>query len=178
VATSSGKGISGEGMLEQHGLVLGPWDAPAGPPPAGLRRTVFDAASGEPLGFIVRPDSGSRWLRWLRPVLLEVYETEDASLVCTFRGPSWARRGWEVCDSDGRRVGMLLRTSLFDGEGYRQAIVQRTAGGGGRFVAPDGLELAAFAPGAQGTMLTFTPAVEGRPFARMALLGATLAAGG
>jgi hypothetical protein len=165
-------------MLEQHGLVLGPWGPPGGAGDARPRRPVLDAASGEPLGFFSRLEAGPRWLRWLLPVVVEAYETEDASLLCSVRGPMLGRRGWEVCDSEGRRVGVLLRTTLLDADGRRQAVLHRTAAGGGRFLSPAGLELAAFAPGERGTVLTFTPAVEGHPFARMALLGATVAAGG
>jgi hypothetical protein len=165
-------------MLERQGLVLGPWGPAGVAGEAGPRRPVLDAATGEPLGFLSRTDPGPRWLRWLLPVVLEAYETEDASLLCTLRGPTWGRRGWEVCDSEGRRVGVLVRAVLLDTDGRRQAVLQRTAAGGGRFLSPGGLELAAFAPGERGTVLAFTPAVEGQPFARMALLGATLAAGG
>ena len=64
-------------MLERQGLVLGPWVTPeseADPPP---RRTVLDAATGEPLGFVAQTAPGTRWLRWLRPTVLEVYETRS-----------------------------------------------------------------------------------------------------
>ena len=66
-------------------------------------------------------------------------------------------------------------SAVLDAEGRRQATLQRSARGGA-FFNPAGLELAAFAPGERGTVLTFAAALEGNPFARMALLGATLAA--
>jgi hypothetical protein len=162
-------------MLERQGLVVGPWatsDARAGRP---RRRAVLDAATGEALGFVAQATPGSRWLRWLWPAVLEVYETEDASLLCVLRRPSWARRVWEVQDSEGRRVATLLQAAVLDAEGRRQATLQRSAGGG-KFLNPSGLELAAFFPSERGTVLSFAPALEGNPFARMALLGATLAA--
>jgi hypothetical protein len=163
-------------MLERQGLVVGPWaavpDLREGRP---RRRAVLDAATGEPLGFVARAAPGTLWLRWLRPAVLEVYETEDASLVCTLRGPSLGRRTWEVRDSEGRRVATLFQAVVRDAEGRRQATLQRSARGG-TFYNQAGLALAAFTPCERGTVLTFAAALEGNPFARMALLGATLAA--
>src|SRR5690349_14665636 len=104
-------------MLERQGLVLGPWGPAGGAGGAGPRRPVLDAATGERLGFFSRAEPGPRWLRWLLPVVLEAYETEDASLLCSVRGPALGRRGWEVCDSEGRRVGVLVRTVLLDADG-------------------------------------------------------------
>jgi len=161
-------------MLERQGLVLGPWATPdtrAGHP---SRRVVLDAATGEPLGFVARAAPGTRWLSWLRPAVLEVYETEDASLLCTLRGPSLGRRAWEVQDAEGRHVATLSQAVVRDAEGRQQATLHRSARGG-TFFTPTGLELAAFTPSERGTVLTFTAALEGNPFARMALLGATLA---
>jgi hypothetical protein len=163
-------------MLERQGLVLCPWGAPDAPGGLAPRRAVLDAATGEPLGFLSRAPR-PRWLRWLTATVLELYETEDASLLCVLRGPSWARRSWEVEDSEGRHVASVLREVVLDAEGARQAVLRRFAGGG-TFCNPSGLELASFASSPRGTVLTFTPAVEGQPFARMALLGATVAAGG
>jgi hypothetical protein len=161
-------------MLERQGLVVGPWTAAADEREGRPRRAVLDAATGEPLGFVARAAPGSRWLRWLRPAVLEVYETEDDSLLCTLRGPALGRRAWEVLDAEGRRVATLFQEAVLDAEGRRQAALQRSAHGG-TFFNPAGLELAAFAPGERGTVLTFAAALEGNPFARMALLGATLA---
>jgi hypothetical protein len=161
-------------MLERPGLVLGPWGPPDAPGDAAPRRAVLDAATGEPLGFVRQAAPGPRWLRWLAPVVFEVYETEDASLLCTVRAPSWSRRAWEVQDSEGRRVASVVRAVVLDAEGARQAVL-RGSPDGGIFCNPSGLELASFARTAAGTTLRFAPAVEGHPFARMALLGATLA---
>ena len=86
-------------------------------------------------------------------------------------------RSWVYRYKVGRKqkhfgLGPLAVVSL--AEGRRQATLQRSARGGA-FFNPAGLELAAFAPGERGTVLTFAAALEGNPFARMALLGATLA---
>jgi hypothetical protein len=165
-------------MLERQALLLGPWAEPAAPgaPP---QRRVRDAATGEALGFVARRRAGPRWLRWLLPVVLDVYETEDASLLCTFRSRKWVGNVWEVYDADERRVGSFDRGAVRDACEARLAEVRRSGGrDGGRFVSPAGLELADFGPAAGGVLLTFTAAAEGNPFARMALLGATLVLGG
>jgi hypothetical protein len=162
-------------MLERQGLVLGPWATPDTRPDQLRRRVVLDAATGEALGFVTQAAPGTRWLRWLRPAVLEVYETEDASLLCTLRGPSLGRRVWEVQDAEGRRVATLSQAVVRDAEGRQQATLRKSARGG-TFFTPSGLELAAFTPSERGVVLTFAGALEGNPFARMALLGATLAA--
>ncbi len=164
-------------MLERQRLLLCPWAEPTAAPAApraGPRRQVLDAATGEPLGFVARRRPAS-WLRWLAAPVLEVYETEDASLLCTLRGPFWKDRPWEVHDADERHVGSFDRSAVRDAYGVRLAALHRQEGGPGTaFVTPAGLELAAFAPGERGVLLAFAPAVDGNPFARMALLGAAL----
>jgi hypothetical protein len=160
-------------MLERPGLLLDPWEAEGGT----ARRAVRDAATGEALGFVARSAPAPRWLRWLKGDVLEVYETEDASLLCTLRGPSFGRRAWEVCDSEGRRVATVLPAVLLDAEGRPQARRQGRADGGAAYRNAAGLELATLAPAGRGLVLTFAAAVEGNPFARMALLGAALAEG-
>jgi len=175
-------------MLECHGLLLGPWQpvpepaghaASAGAAPGDRSRAVLDLATGERLGF-ARWKRGLSWplLRWLARQVVKVYETEDASLLCTVtrcRGPFWR---WEVHDADERRVAVLYRWLLLDGAGYRLAFIERAAvGGAGRFLSLQRQELGAFRVGPQGTSLTFAPLLERDPFARMALLGAVLAEG-
>lgn len=165
-------------MLERQGLVLGPWNAAAAAADGGTpRRPVVDAATGEALGFVAQAAAGSGWLRWLRPARFEVYETEDASLLCTLRGPALGRRAWEVRDSEDCPVATFFRGIVLDPDGRNQARLERSADGGGIFFNASGLELATFAPSQGGILLTFAPALEGNPFARMALLAATLVVG-
>ena len=75
-------------MLEGQGLVLRPW-APAA---EGATRAILDAATGAPLGF-------ARWRRtasgWPRRPLLEVFETEDAALLCTAHARWGLARWWD-----------------------------------------------------------------------------------
>jgi hypothetical protein len=160
-------------MLEQRGLLLGPWQ-PA--PPAAIR-PVTDLATGAPLGFARRRTGrGWHWLRWLWQRPVEVFETDDASLLCALhRGWSLAWC-WEVSDAEGRRVAVVYRRFLLDNLGAPVArAVAADAQHPGRFLARDGRELGTFRGVAGGTALTFADALDNDPFARMALLGAVLA---
>jgi hypothetical protein len=161
-------------MLEQRGLILGPWQPAA---TGGDRtRAVLDLASGRRLGF-VRRKAGLSWpvLRWLGRQVQEVYETEDASLLCVvarLRGLPWC---WEVRDAEDRRVAVVYRRLLLDGAGRRLAQVTWPAGpAAGTFHSLQGGELATFQPAAAGTSLTFGGSLEQAPFTKMALLGAVL----
>lgn len=158
-------------MLESHGLILAPWARPPRGPDRQRRRTIRDAVSGEPLGFARRAAPRPRWLGWLAPAVVEVFESEDDSLLCTVRGAGWGR-GWRILDADGRLVAAVHRDTVLDSMGDCLALVER---GAGRFRAPSGLVLATLAPSEAGAALTFLPASEGEPFVRMALLGAALA---
>jgi hypothetical protein len=165
-------------MLEQRGLLLGPWrQAEAGPGAArGRTRPVTDLDGGRPLGF-VRLLPGLDWplLRWLSRPSFEVYETEDASLLCTaarLRGLPWC---WEVRDAEERRVAVVYRRLVLDGAGRRLAAVAWLAGAGpARFLGPRGAELGSCRAGPGWTALTFAACLAQAPFTRMALLGATL----
>jgi hypothetical protein len=160
-------------MLEQRALLFGPWQ----PAEAGVwTQPVLDRVSRQRLGF-VRHRTGIRWplLRWLGRETLEVFETEDASLLCSVhrpRGLSWC---WEVRDADERRVGQVYRRLVLDGVGRRLAlVVWPSSGSSGRFLTPQDAEIGTFARLDEGTCLTFAPALDNSPFARMALLGAVL----
>jgi hypothetical protein len=160
-------------MLEQPALLLRPWTWEDN----HRRRPVLNAATGEPLGFVSRRQS-LRWplLRWLARRILEVYETEDASLLLILRGPPLWSRSWEVLDADERHVGMIRGGALWDR--YQDFLAQVELGPDGaaaRFVSPAGLELASYRAGSDGVLLQFNPALEGDPFAKMIVLGATLA---
>jgi hypothetical protein len=163
-------------MLEQSGLLLGGWQPSW--PEAGAPRTqpVLDLATARPLGF-VRSKAGLRWpvLRWLSRPALEVYETEDASHLCTVArhpGLPWC---WEVRDAENRRVAVVSRRRVQDGAGRPLARVEWPAGPDpGRFLTPQRAELGTFHLTPRGTALTFAHCLEQAPFAKMALLGAVL----
>jgi hypothetical protein len=168
-------------MLEQQGLLLRPWQAaaePQGQPqaPGGRRRDVLDLATGQPLGFVRGPASkGCFLVRWLTRRVLEVYEMEDASLLCTVSRPWGLAWGWEVLDADDRRVAVVYRHLILHASGRVLAVTdwfERSSAG--HFLGPSGTELATFQPGPEGMTLNFGPALARDPFARMALLGAVL----
>jgi hypothetical protein len=173
-------------MLEQDGLWLGPWQlTPAGKASAAVGRAgrpawtrpVLDLASRRQLGFVLRRAGlALPLLRWLTGYTLAVFETEDASLLCTLTrcwSPAWC---WDVQDADGRRVAVVYRRLLLDGAGYRLARIV-PADPAGNFLSPQGIELGTFRLAGGEAYLTFAPVLEREPFARMALLGATLALG-
>jgi hypothetical protein len=140
-------------------------------------RPVADAATRRRLGFVTRQSGGGGpLLGWLAGGALLVYETEDASLLCSVhRTWSFARR-WEVCEADGRRVALVYRALLVDALGYPLAEVEPPAGAhAGRFVGRRCQELGNFRPDGLGTSLAFAAELDNDPFARMALLGAVLA---
>ena len=174
-------------MLEQQGLLLRPWRlaAPADKShqaaaaltePGTRNRDVLDLASGRELGFVrARQSPVWRGFRWLARRILEAYETEDASLVCSVTrswGLAW---GWEVCDAEERRVAVVYRRLIVHSTGRALAVTEWPAESSpGHFLNPRGTELGSFTSAPEGTSVTFAAILDGDPFSRMALLGAVL----
>ena len=155
-------------MLEQRGLVLGAW---TGAEPR--QRPVLDADSDEPLGF-VRCHGRRGWLRWLGGQTLQVFETEDASLLLTLFRPTGWLRAWQLDDADGRAVASLRGVTVRDANGYCLGVCLAGRDEGGvRYLNPRGVEVGAWAVTPAGVCLRFSPEVT-NPFLRMALLAATL----
>jgi len=167
-------------MLERPGLLLAPWRlaTPAEPPPIarGRARDVLDLASGQHLGLVhAHPVSAWPGLGWLARRTLEVFETEDVSLLCSVVRPWGLAWAWHVFDAEERRVALVYRRLILRGSGRALALAEGPVPPApGRFLDPRGRELATFAFAPEGTSLTFAPRLEGDPFARMALLGAVL----
>jgi hypothetical protein len=168
-------------MLEQPGLVLGPWVSPAGTPGASRHgdrasRAVLDPTTRDRLGVVRRRwSAGWPWVRWLGRQTLAVYEAEDESLLCTVQTPSWLMRIGEVFAADERRIAILHGPRVLDWYAQPLAEFRPTAGSRlGRFVATDGLDLGQLTKAGLDTILQFSPAVAEQPFVKMALLGATL----
>lgn len=160
-------------MLERQGLTIGPY----APGPAGRRRPVRDAATGEELGTVRPLSAGPRWLSWLLPSAFAVHEAEDEPLLCMVRG-GWGR-AWSIYDADGHLVGEVRRGVLyfFDARGEVTAALQSgPERGAGRFRGGSGAALAMFSTGESGVLLTFLPGSEGDPLMRMTLLAATITA--
>jgi hypothetical protein len=160
-------------MLEHPALLLRPWTAAD---PGGRVRSVV-APGGDAVGFVRQaPARSPRWLRWLERRSLEVYELPDSSLVFALRrGWGWPA-GWHLADAEERLVGTLRGRALMDGLGHHLAVVEAPdAQGRGRFLTMQGRELGELTVEREGTRVSFAPALEGNPFARMMLLGAVLA---
>lgn len=198
-------------MLESHGLLLGPWAAPPrsrwpGRPRAeagGRTRAVLDLATAAALGFAYRsPGTAGVWPRWLARPRIEVYETEDASLVFS-ACRAWWSGAWDVSDAEGRAVGGFRAgafrlsaeavrlwqlpaaaagakhrgTLVRDRFGRLLAWVDGAGPATGRLVAADGAALADLTRTDQGTEVRFVPARDDNPFLKMLLLAAVLAGG-
>jgi hypothetical protein len=175
-------------MLEQQTLLLRPWAFPADQPthsaragsggagPGARTRVVLAGASGAPLGFAAwRTAPGVFWKRWFFRPVLEVFETEDASLLMTVAAPRRLGRDWEVRDAEGHPAGVLRGDVVLDRSGRALAAAEPDpAGAGRRFVTPLGSVLTTLTPAGDGMLLTFAPGLEGDPFARMVLLAAAL----
>ncbi len=157
-------------MLENPALLIQPWQCTSQGPVR--RRAVIHPASGELLGFIAGPNG---WSSWLTGQPLQVFETDDASLVFSVYRPWLLRRSWDVRDAEKRRVGRIYRSWVLDGDGKCWArCVLSARHGGGRFIAPDGAELASFEQrDGNAVVLTYQDSLD--PFSRMTLLAAVVA---
>jgi hypothetical protein len=160
------------GMLEHATLLLEPWSKDT----RGRTRAIRDWETARPLGFAcLRPPTWPWPLGWLAGQVLEVRETEDASLLLMLQGPRWFLGGWEVFDAEEHRVGSLRGSAVRDRLGRPLATVVPSAGGGPlRFVTPSGYEPSSLAWTRTGARLTFAPDLGGDPFAKMLLLAAAL----
>jgi hypothetical protein len=163
-------------MLEQPELLIGPWTPDAGADTLVVRkRLILAASSGQYLG-MARALRTRAWFSWLKPSVLQVLETEDASLLMTIYPPHGWRRTCDIYDSEERRVGFAYRHGVWESSGRRLATMEGNVGAG-RFLSPTRTELAAFEPRPEGIVLAFRPAVAGKPFARMLLLATVLVSG-
>jgi hypothetical protein len=167
-------------MLEHATLLLLPWSESPEKRATGRGRTrtraILDAVSGRPLGFARRCYSALPWgLGWLARPVVEVHESEDASLLLTLHGPGWLLGGWEVLDADDHRVGRLRGSAVLDCLGRPLARVSSEPGGNTlRFLTSSGCASSILAPSSAGAQLTFAQDLMGDPFAKMLLLAAAL----
>jgi hypothetical protein len=170
-------GFSGtaDNMMEQSTLSLRPWNSPRPGEPGGQVQAIVDGA-GETVGFVRQPPPRTpRWLNWLSRRTIEVYEAPDGSLVFALRRAWGWRGGWQLLDADERLVGTLRGRVMLDGFGHFLAAIEPAdKAGHARFLALEGSELGEYALDRNGAQLTFAPALQGNPFAKMLLLGAVL----
>lgn len=161
-------------MLEQQRLQIGVRQQKAG---GGHEWPITDADSGAALGCVRSRTSGAaRWRRWFARPVWQVHEGDDESLLMTLQG-AWLWSGaWDVYDAQPRQVGSIQRGRLVDGDGvYVAAMEFGPDRRGGRIRNWHGLELASFQLSGGAATLTFLPALEGDPFAKMLVLAAALA---
>jgi hypothetical protein len=158
-------------MLEQPELLLGPWVRTD----RGRRRVISAPATRQVLGGVRAPTP--TWLSWFTRQYQQVLETEDDSLLMTLWKPWGLARTWDVLDADEHRVGILYRNVLLDSSGRRIGVAQHLNEQRGHFWDEHSIEIGAFASQVSGTVLTFSPTLEGKPFTRMILLGAILSWG-
>ena len=163
-------------MLEHSQLLVQGWTKK--PLPEGGLAWIHAVSDveGAPLGFVrLDGDASASWLSWLRKVRLEVFETEDASLLmCVTR--SWGvLRSWEVDDAEGRHVGSIYTKNIVSADGICLGCLDGQPGEQGRILDPAGLVLARFAKKAGGVLeLKFPPDPPANPFVRMLVLGCIL----
>lgn len=189
-------------MLELQTLLLQPWTEPGDTLADVLRaasatriRPILDPADERLLGFAYEPSAASTWWPWLARPALEVYETEDASLLFTVHRYWALAPKWEVRDADGHRLGT-----------FRQPLTRLLAPGSAGPVEPEASrveewcrrssihveqswrnpvealavasmdDLVALAHAAHGTLVTLADTLAGKPFAKMVVLAAVLSA--
>src|SRR5438093_9380890 len=116
-------------MLEQPSLLLRPWvhtlevvwpkTMVQG---SGWMRLIVEPATDRSLGFAGWDTAGfTAWLGWLGRKKIQVFESEDESLLMTLFRPWGILRTWEVLDAEECRVGHLFRDTVYDGHGPRLA---------------------------------------------------------
>ncbi len=158
-------------MLEQGELLLRPW-APARAGGAARARPIC-TGRGEPLGFAVRrPAAGWAFWPWARPERVEVFETEDESLLLTVtRG--WAHT-WKVHDAEDRLVGQFRGAQVYDGAAECLAERQPAGTRHERFISGE-QTLAEWSCDGGEVRLVYSGRLDREPFAKMVLLAAVLA---
>ncbi|MGF1577822.1 MAG: hypothetical protein ACFCD0_00505 [Gemmataceae bacterium] len=122
---------------------------------------------------------GLRWslLRWLRRRQWFVLETADEALLCSLRSSWGFFRSWEIVDAEHRLVCTYSGNFIFDNRGRIEAVIDKDGfRGGWKFLSRDGCELGTVYRTPEATELLFTEMIRNAPFAKMGLLGATLAA--
>jgi hypothetical protein len=166
-------------MLEHQTLLLLPWSdtqhADLGGKRGCLAREIIDPTSGLSLGFACRRrPPGPSWLRWLGRLALEIHESDDESLLFTLYQHWFFRGAWEVRDAEEQAIGRMKRNRVLDRFGRQLASIAPAAGGH-TFLSSDGVELGGLAAAADGHRLSFAAEIGTNPFARMLLLGCSLA---
>lgn len=173
-------------MLEHKGLLLRPWqDVSLTGPRSGMaaggterRRLILDVQTSQPAGAVRVRCLPQGWRRWWHRPIYEVVESEDDSLLCVLHGPvqNWFWPScWELYDAEDLFVCGFRRTEVFDGTGRVRLHLVRLGADEFHLVGPDRRVLAKVAHTGTGVQILFTEAVENDPYAKMAVLGTTIA---
>lgn len=142
---------------------------------------ILDPITDTRLGF-----AGWRQRRgWPARPVLEVYETDDASLLLTMRREGVFGARWRVRDADGRSVGVIMPAAsrqrsgdvLISRFGLAFAWIAGAAAQTARRVTDvDGMEIGSLSRSDAGLEVEFAERFGADPFARMVLLAAALRA--
>ena len=160
-------------MLQHSSLLVHGWTQTVVPKEEDAWiRPITDLAHRR-LGFVryqkLAPIS---WLFWLRKTRLDVFETEDASLLMSLTR-SWTMLPiWELHDAEDRHVGSVYPRSLVADGGQALGYLDLETEGQGRILDHAGRMLLTFAK-KNGDIceLAFAAQLDANPFLRMLMLG-------
>jgi hypothetical protein len=172
-------------MLEQPSLLLRPWlhaFDEAWPKTlahsGGWLRTIVNPTTEQRLGIAAWETAGQNgWRTWLARKRIQVYESDDESLLMTLYRPWPLARTWDVRDAEERRVAQLSRLGVFDGFGAPLATVSLSSDGSESALrGAEGVVMATWQelPG-HGRYLRFGEGFDDNPFIRMTALAVVLA---
>ena len=135
---------------------------------------IVEPFSKTPLG-TVRSSRQPRWRLWPKATCLKVYEVEDDPLLFSIKGLwSWPR-AWEIRDADDAPVGRLQRGTIVSWRSPIPEIFIATQENGLLFLSSQGSQLGTLVDEKERCTLSFSEALSEDPFAKMLLLGGTLA---
>lgn len=170
-------------MLEQPCLLLRPWlpvDQVSWPLPPSVCsnriRMVLDPTNDQPLGCALwHGPAGGGWLAGLTGKKIQVFESEDISLLLALRRSWGLFRTWQVRDAEDNHLGQISPGNLRDSLGGPLASLQGRQGGEYSWVSPAGFELGTWheLPG-HDLVFRFGEATDKNPFLRMVTLAGLL----
>jgi len=173
-------------MLEKQALWLGPWPT-AGPLPPGLPVTpdppLWVLRAPEDRSFLGlvrrRVQTLAIWFGGLTRPVVDVYETEDESLVLSFTRSWGFGARWAVRDADGQTMGTFSAYPngcvAWDSLGLLLASFENGAEEPlGRWLSPRQTELGSVVRADVGVLVRFEPELEAKPWHKMVLLAMVL----
>ncbi len=165
-------------MLEQAMLWFGSWERQTREStPTTWHRPVRSERNGVFLGWQhLHVQANARWWWPLGRLLrIELFETEDDSLVFVLERNVGLYTSWRLTEADGLEVGEVLEPSLIDSNGERRAILDCPTPSEGRVLDFASTLLADFRHGAEELNVRLYPTLGENPFLRMLVLAGILA---